>query len=99
VITTILTKATAAGDSEEYRIGQAPDNYPAYAATLYLLGEAEAADEIKVQYPDGAEWRDTGWTLSLSTPVLTIYGPLDFRVSKQSSTNALGVGLAAQRGV
>jgi hypothetical protein len=99
MIETILTKATAAADSAEYHIGQAPDNYPAYAATLYLLGVAEAADEIKIQYPDGDDWRDTGWTLSLSTPVLTIFGPLDFRVSKSASTNALGVGIATQRGI
>jgi hypothetical protein len=99
VITTILDKTTEADESEEYSIGQAPDNYPAYASTIYLLGEAEAADEIKVQYPDGTSWRDTGWTLSLSTPVLTIFGPLDFRVSKSASTNALGVGIATQRGI
>jgi hypothetical protein len=99
VITTILEKTTGAANSGQTSIGQSPDNYPAYAATLYLLGVAEAADEIKIQYPDGDDWRDTGWTLSLSTPVLTIFGPLDFRVSKSASTNALGVGIATQRGI
>jgi hypothetical protein len=98
MITTILTKAIGAGDSAQYSIGQAPDNYPAYAVTLYLLGVANS-DSIKIQYPDGDDWRDTAWTLSATTPVITIYGPLDFRVSKLVTTAAMGVGISATRGV
>lgn len=98
MITTLLEKTTTASDGAQITIGQAPEKYPAYAITLYLLGVANS-DSIKIQYPDGADWRDTGWTLSAATPVITIYGPLVFRVSKSSTTAAMGVGISTTRGV
>jgi hypothetical protein len=98
MITTILEKTITASNSAQISVGQAPDNYPAYAVTLYLLGVANS-DSIKIQYPDGDDWRDTGWILSATTPVITIYGPLDFRVSKLATTAAMGVGLSTTRGV
>jgi hypothetical protein len=98
MISTLLSKTAGAASSDLVVIGQAPDNYPAYAVTLYLLGVANS-DSIKIQYPDGDDWRDTGWILSATTPVITIYGPLDFRVSKLATTAAMGVGLSTTRGV
>jgi hypothetical protein len=98
MITTILEKTAEASDSKQYSIGQAPNKYPSYAITLYLFGVANS-DSIKIQYPDGTDWRDTGWTLSAATPVITIYGPLDFRVSKLVTTAAMGVGISTTRGV
>jgi hypothetical protein len=98
MISTILKKTPEANDSELVSIGQAPDNDPAYAVTLYLFGVANS-DSIKIQYPDGTDWRDTAWTLSAATPVVTIYGPLDFRVSKLVTTAAMGVGMSTTRGV
>ncbi len=93
----ITAPQTGAHNSMTIEIGQRPDYFPAFPFTLYLLGEPSGDDQIKIQYHDGDDWRDTAWVLNADTPVLTIYGPLDFRTSKGSTTAALGVAISKVR--
>lgn len=96
----LLERQTAAAVSDQINVSHVMKGFPpGVPVTLYLLGEAEAGDEITIQYPDGANWRDSAWVLNLTTPIVSVNTPLEFRVSKDISTNALGVGISIPRGI
>ena len=104
----LLTKQKTAAGSKTIKIGNlAPDSYPAVPVTLYLLGASLAGGEsVKVQFYDAGAttWRDmylaeTLQALTTTNNVMTIYGPLEFRVYKTTTAADIGVGISMVRGL
>ena len=96
---TLLAKQTAAASTEKIpALYQGIYGEP-ICVTFYLLGTLGAGETVKFQYPDGTSWRDSGHQLTSASPVLTLWGAMEFRVTKSLTTAEVGVGCTAAKGV
>lgn len=91
---TILAKQTTAATTD---VITAMRNIPMVdrsPITFYLLGALDSDEEIKFQYLDGDTWRDSKKSITAAAPVVALYGPLEFRLSKEITDAAAGVGVS-----
>jgi len=103
---TLIEKTTAQCESRIIKNGTDSGYHtPTTGITLYLLGGPLGAEEsVKIQYPDGQDWRDCkrdGNVLALTeddTP-MSIYRPMEFRVVKSTTIAPVGVGVGRLTGV
>lgn len=77
------------------RLPEFPDGlYLIGPITLYLIGDVSDDVVVHLDYYDGYEWQDTQQTLTTAFPMLTLYGPINFRVRKEDTGEVeLGVGI------
>ncbi len=102
---TIIEKTTAAAASALLTLGADPRYYkPSVPFTLYLTGTMSGDEKAVVQYRDGGDWitaKVNGDEIKLDadTNVLTLYGPLIFRVLKFTTAAPAGVMISKIQGV
>lgn len=102
----LLSARTAAANSNAVVLGYDPEVggvNVALPVTLALIGAA-GSDSIKVQYYDGANWRD--WkaggndvVLNANDTTVRIDRPFKIRASKGETTATIGVVLHRSNGI
>ncbi len=70
-------------------------NRPEFPMTLGVIGTL-TTEEITLEYHNGDAWvgmkiEGEDVTLTADTNILTVYGPMTFRVNKPVTANAVGV--------
>ncbi|MFP4629416.1 MAG: hypothetical protein ACLFMQ_01700 [Desulfohalobiaceae bacterium] len=95
---TLIAKTTDAVDSGSISIERrtSPYHHVQSPITLCAQGTLESDEEVVLQIPDGSgwqDWYDSGSKVALTSDnnVLTVQGPVQFRVSKPATTNEVGV--------
>ena len=101
-----IAKGKTAAASKTYKLGNDNNNiYPTAPVTVYLLGASLAGGEaVTVQFLDDTTWRNmyvAGELVALTTTnnIITIYGPLEFRLYKTITVGDIGVGISHVRGM
>lgn len=89
--------ATAEFDAITHRIEfNSVDGKADRAVTLFVSGDIGAAEDLVIEYKDGANWRQctvngTDLALNEDNTLLAIYAPGVFRVNKPVTADPVGV--------
>jgi len=93
----LLSPSTSTSTSAPITVGRA--SALSVPATAHVIGALDGSEEVVIQYYEGNEWRNSQVTLSVGTPMRTLYSPLTVRFIKPITVNVVGIGINSAENV